>query len=44
MCSLAKKSPVAFKADALLFLLHKHLKNEHFPFSVEPKLSGASVS
>lgn len=43
MCSLAKKYPVAFQVDALLFLLHKHLKNQHFPLSIEPKLMAVSI-
>lgn len=40
---LVNKNAVAFQEDALLFLLHKHLKNQHFPLSTEPKLTAGSI-
>lgn len=43
MGSLAKKNPVAFQVEALLFLLHKHLKNQHFPLSLGPKFPAVSI-
>lgn len=39
LCSLAAKNPIALQVVALLVLLHKHLKNQHFLLSIEPKLT-----